>query len=171
MIIVLVGLVLPSKWQVQRSQIINAAPAQIYPYISNFKTGWGQWSTFDYEDPNIQYTYSGPAAGKGASRSWYSQKMGNGVQTITKADAKSGIEFELRMIPNSFSMTGEIKLEQLRNGTKVTWTDRGDVGSNIFFKYMGLMMDKAMGKTFEESLKNLQKLVEPKSKLAEPKNN
>ncbi len=136
-IIVLLGLVLPSKWQVQRSQMMNATPAQIYPYISNFKTGWGQWSTVD---------------------------MGNGVLTTTKTDPKTGVEFKLHVVPNKFSITGEIKLEVLKQGTKVTWIHRGEVGSNIFFKYTALMMDKKMGKTFENSLKNLKKLVELRNK-------
>ena len=137
-IIVLVGLVLPSKWEVKRSQVMNATPAQIYPYISNFKTGWGQWSAFE---------------------------MGNGILTITKTVAQRSVEFRLHMIPDHFSTSGEIKLEPLQQGTKVIWINRGEMGSNIFFKYMGLMMDKEFGKPIEESLSNLKKLVEPKTSL------
>src|SRR5258707_11320671 len=80
-----VGSLLSPEWRVERSVVVNAPAATIYPLVADFKTGWPQWSAFDSEDPAIRYRYSGPDAGVGASRSWTSMKMGDGVQRIVKA--------------------------------------------------------------------------------------
>ena len=158
--ILLVGFLLPSKWSVQRSIVINAPSSAIYPLVANFKTGWPQWSTFDYEDPTIKYDYAGPDQGAGATRSWVSKKMGDGSQVITTADPVSGIGFQLQMAQNGFLLNGRIACEPAGNSTKVTWTDSGEVGNNLFFRYMASLMDKMMGRTFEKSLAELKEKAE-----------
>lgn len=137
---------------------MQASPDMIYPFVANLKTGWPSWSAFDYEDPNIVYNYSGPDLGPGAARSWVSKSMGNGTQTITKGDRFTGVEFDLKM-DNDFLIHGKITFVAQANGTKVTWTDYGDVGNNPFFRYFGLAMDPMMGPTFEKSLAKLKMLV------------
>jgi hypothetical protein len=155
-LIILIGFFLPSQWQVSRSIVINKPPQAIFGYVASFKMGWPQWSDFDYEDPNIKYSYSGPNMGTGASRSWISDKMGNGSQTITSANPATGITFELKMDNTKFELIGNISFEPTVNGTKVIWTDSGNAGNNIFFKYMAKMMDKMMGTTFDRSLAKLK---------------
>jgi hypothetical protein len=159
-LIILIGFFLPSQWQVSRSIVINKPPRAIFGYVASFKTGWPQWSDFDYEDPNIQYSYSGPNMGMGATRSWISDKMGNGSQTITTADPAKGITFELKMENIKFGLNGKIIFEPAGSSTKVTWTDSGNTGNNIFFKYMATMMDKMMGTTFDRSLAKLKEKAE-----------
>lgn len=155
-----VGGMLSPKWMVERSLMINAPAEKIYPYLANLKTGWPQWSAFDFEDPAIQYTYSGSDEGVGAERSWISKKMGDGSQKITKADPKNGIEFELTMKGNPIPIQGRITLATLSNGTLVTWHDEGDMGENILFRYLAKFMDKFMGKAFEKSLQTLKEKTE-----------
>ncbi|WII72595.1 SRPBCC family protein [Bdellovibrio sp. 22V] len=162
LVLLFIGLLLPARWSVERSVYIQAPPTTIYPLVANFKEGWTQWSAFDYEDPAIKYAYSGPLEGKGASRSWVSAKMGNGSQTITKADPLSGVEFELLMEGNSFRMKGEIIFTPSGEGTQVKWRDSGDVGANPVYRYLALFMDKFMGETFEKSLDSLKRKAEEK---------
>lgn len=159
-LVFLVGYLLPSQWQVSRSIVINRPPQVIYPLVGDFKHGWPQWSDFDYEDPGIQYNYSGPNLGVGASRSWISAKMGNGSQTITTADPATGVHFELKMENTNFGLNGTISFEPGGTGTKVTWTDFGNTGNNIFFRYMASMMDRIMGNTFDRSLAKLKEKAE-----------
>jgi len=147
-LVFLVGYLLPSQWQVSRSIVINKPPQAIYPFVADFKQGWSQWSD------------SGPYLGVGASRSWISDKMGNGSQTITTADTRTGVHFELKMENTKFGLNGNIGFEPTGSGTKVTWTDSGDTGNNIFFRYMASMMDKMMGNTFERSLAKLKEKAE-----------
>ena len=157
--LVLIGFVLPSKWRIERSIVIQAPPEKIYPLIANFKTGWSHWSVFDNEDPTIQYTYMEKDEGVGAARSWTSKKMGNGTQRIVKADLSS-VEFELEMTQNHFLLHGIFAFEPMNGSTKVTWTDYGEVDSNPAHRVMAVLMDTMMGSTFERSLSLLKKKAE-----------
>lgn len=154
------GYLLPEHWKVERSIVINAPAEKIYPFVANFKTGWKEWSAFDTEDKNIQYTYSGPDEGVGAHREWKSEQMGDGNMTITKADPQKGVEFELMMKETQFKITGKVTLESQANVTKVTWMDEGDTGTNPLMRIMGKMMDNVMGESFEKSLLTLKQKVE-----------
>jgi carbon monoxide dehydrogenase subunit G len=162
-LVFIVGYLLPSQWHVSRSIVINKPPQTIYPLVADFKHGWPQWSDFDYEDPGIQYSYAGPNLGVGASRSWVSAKMGNGFQRITNADPATGIYFDLKMENTNFGLSGKITFEPAGTATKVTWTDSGDTGNNIFFRYMASMMDQMMGDTFDRSLAKLKEKAESKT--------
>ena len=46
------------------------------------------------------------------------------------------------------------------SGTRVTWTNEGDMGANPVNRYFGLMMDSMVGPDFEAGLKNLKALAE-----------
>lgn len=127
------------------------------------KNGWPQWSAFDFEDPKIQYTYSGTEAGLGSTREWTSKKMGNGKQTIIKGSPEYGIEFKLYMPESNFELQGKIGFFATPDGTKVTWADWGQSGKNPFKRWMFFFMDKMMGPTFEKSLAKLKQLAEETS--------
>lgn len=163
LILVAIGFFLPSRWHVERTVIIKAPVEKIYPLIANLKTGWPQWNTFDKEDPGIQYIFTGPAEGDGATRSWASQKTGVGIQKITKADPKSGIDFEISMGSGGFVIFGSLNMEPAAGGTRVTWRDGGDMGSNPIYKIMGYLMDPMMGASLQKSLDNLKDLAEKNS--------
>ncbi len=160
LILVGIGFFLPSHWRVERSVVIKAQESKIYPYIASFKTGWPQWNVFDREDPDIQFTYQGPESGDGASRSWVSKKMGNGIQKITKADPLSGIDFEISMEDGGFVIFGSITMQKHPEGTKVVWKAVGDMGANPVYKVMGYLMDPLMGETLQKSLNHLRDLVQ-----------
>lgn len=159
-IVVGIGFFLPSTWKVERSITINATPEKIYPLIANFETGWPQWSAFDKEYADSHYTSSGAQEGVGAVRSWTGGSMGDGSQTIIKANAQEGIEFELTMIKYDSKLVGKILFSPAEHGTHVTWIDEGNVGNNPIMRWMGLFMDHMLGCMLEKSLQNLKNLVE-----------
>ncbi len=163
--LIVIGCFLPSKWKVERSIVIDKPSKMIYPFVADFRKGWPQWCAFDMEDPAIRYTYSGPAQGEGAARSWISKKMGNGSQKIFAADKTSGVIFELRMAGNNFVLKGRIAFVPAGKFTRVTWTDSGDVGRNLFLRYMVTLMDRMMGPAFERSLANLKARSEAPTRM------
>ncbi|MNW05941.1 hypothetical protein D3C71_2022690 [compost metagenome] len=57
-------------------------------------------------------------------------------------------------------MLGNFQFEQAGNGTKVTWTDKGSMGNNPIYKYMGLMMNSMIGGNMEKSFENVKKICE-----------
>lgn len=158
------SLLLPSKWSVERSIVVNAPAARIYPLVANFKKGWLQWSSFDREDPSITYTYSGPDTGAGASRAWVSRRMGNGGMTIVKADPQQGVEFSLEMNGEKGAVHGTIAFAPEGKATRVTWTDAGEIGvRHPIHRYVfTFAIDRIMGPHFERSLAALKEKAEGK---------
>jgi hypothetical protein len=155
-----IGFMLPSEWRMERSIVINATPDRIYPYVANFQTGWPQWSAWDIEYSDSVYTSSGAQEGVGAIRSWTSAKMGNGFQEIVKANPQEGITFELTMTSYGTKMLGTITFTPVEGGTLVHWSDVGQMGNNPVMRWMGLFMDRMMGKMLEDSLANLKQVAE-----------
>jgi hypothetical protein len=159
-VLVIAGFALPAKWVVARATVVNAPASAIYPLVADFKTGWPQWCEFDTEDPNITYSYEGPASGTGAKRNWVSKSMGDGYQTITSSDPAKGVEFELGMPAQAMVLHGTITLSAVGNATLVTWTDTGTVGSNPMQHWFAFLADKIMGGSFERSLERLKQKAE-----------
>src|SRR5207249_4772718 len=115
-------------------------------------------SPFEEEDPNIKITIDGPSSGVGAKRSWKSDKVGNGSQTIVASDPAHGMKFDLE-IEGFPTFQGEFVYEPVAGGTKVTWTDKGDVGGSPINRWFAKMMDGMMGSTFDKGLADLEAAV------------
>ena len=157
--IVVGGMLLSGEWEVQRSIVIDAEPAQIHPHIAELKK-WEAWSPFEKEDPTMTISYDGPASGVGASRSWISPKMGNGTQKVIRDDPEWGVKFELTF-EDFDPLFGEFTYAKVDGGTEVTWRDWGAM-SGIAGGWMALMMEPMMGDAFESGLADLKTTVEAK---------
>ncbi len=155
-----ISFLLPSEWKVERSITINASPEKMYSLVANFNTGWPQWSAFDAAYPDTVYTSAGAEEGLGATRSWTSPSMGDGSQTIVKADPKEGIEFDLTMLNYGTTLRGQILFTPVEGGTFVRWVDVGQTGNNPIARWMSLFMDRMIGPMLEQSLQNLKNLSE-----------
>jgi hypothetical protein len=60
-----IGLLLPSGFKVQRSVVVNAPAARVYPLIADPRQ-WKNWAVWNQRDPAMQMQYSGPDSGTGA---------------------------------------------------------------------------------------------------------
>lgn len=161
-LLVVIGFFLPSQWKTSVSVTMNAPSGVIYPHVADLKR-WQDWSPWTKaQDPSLTYTYTGPESGVGAQSDWTSQNMGTGWLKVTKADATSGVEYDLFINMGSFSSTlqGSIAFEIDGDSTKVTWSDQGDNGSNILKKWMSLLMKPMMKSQLNEGLTKLKGLVE-----------
>jgi hypothetical protein len=156
-IVTAVGFMLPSEMAVERSVVVDASPQEIYPLISDFERGWSQWNPFT--EPGMEFTYEGPESGVGAQQYWV-EGDNDGTMTITKADPERGVEFDLVMMQESFRLTGSLLCEQADAGTKLTWTDKMDLGSNPYRRYLGLFFEPAIGEEFEKGLTDLKQVAE-----------
>ncbi len=154
---------LDSEYAVERTEIINASPEEVYAVVSNFAT-WKKWSKWHKMDPDMEVTYNGDSIGEGASYSWKGEKAGAGTQTITAAVPNESMETHI-----AFEGMGESdgywKFEPTEDGqTKVTWGFTGEFP--FFFRIFGQGMDESVGGDFEEGLANLKTLVEAMPKKA-----
>ena len=161
LIVIVLGIFGPKTFDASRSTVINASPAQVWPYVSSIRktVEWGPWMESDSTIVNNFSTEDGVV---GASNSWTSKKSGSGKQVITLLEPHKNVETELTfMMPwGDSKSTGYFNLADTSGQTKVTWGMKGtnDFVGRIFASMMS--MDKAVGKMFDKGLANLKKTVE-----------
>jgi hypothetical protein len=156
-----VGFLLPSHAAVQRSIVIDAAPETIYPLIANLEEGWAEWSP--WHDPvKYQSRYTGPKEGVGATHTF--EDNGKGQLTIVKADPKTGVEYDLLLMNESFRLKSSLLCAPRDGKTEVTWSDDVDYGSNPYYRYFGLMIEGPLGEELEKGLSKLKVKAEERAK-------
>lgn len=160
-LLLVIGLLLPSGFKVQRSVAIAAPPAAVYAYIVDPRQ-WKAWSVWNQRDPAMVVQYSGAPSGAGAKWSWQSQSEGNGAMEFTAAVPGERVDYALSFPEFGMTSHGVLRLTPHSTGTLVTWTNEGDVGSSPINRYFGLVMDRLVGPDFEAGLKNLKALAERK---------
>jgi len=149
-----------NTFRVERSVLIEAPPAAIFPYIDDFRA-WADWSPYEKMDPDLAKTYSGSQRGQGAAYAWVGRKAGSGSMEIVRSDPPSKVVIKLDFTkPMTAHNTAEFTLEPQGSGTKVTWAMFGP--NTLLSKVMGLFMsmDRLVGPQFEEGLANLKRLAE-----------
>ena len=158
-VILIVGVLLPSKYQVTRTTVIGAPAERIYALIASPRE-WTKWSVWNRRDPGMKITYSGPETGKGAKWAWESKSEGTGSMEFTAAEPGKRIEYALAFPDFGTRSSGAMTLLPEGSGTRVTWTNVGDVGGNPLMRYFAAFMDRLVGPDFEGGLANLKALAE-----------
>ena len=162
-LLVLAGFLFPRVATTERSVYIAEPPDVVFPYVNNFRN-FNKWSPWYQIDPNTEYTYSGGAEGAGAAMSWTSDdpKVGSGSQTITASEPYSRVATDL-----DFGAQGkakaEFKLVPQGEGTNITWTFSSEMGSGPIARWMGLMVSRMVGTSYEQGLQKLKAVVEEES--------
>lgn len=159
-ILVVGGYLISPKFKVTRSTVINAPAERVYGFVSSPRA-WKQWSAWNQRDPKMKIEYSGPEHGTGAKWSWKSESQGDGVMTLTRAEAPKVVTFDLYFPDFGTTSTGELTfVAEGANSTRVTWTMNGDMGSNPLYHWVALMADGMVGKDFEAGLAGLKAVAE-----------
>ncbi len=158
-VILAVGLVLPSKYHVERTLEIKASAEKVFGLVNDPKQ-WATWSIWNRRDPAMKVTYTGAATGAGAKWKWESKTEGNGTMEFTRAESPKGVEFTLTFPDMKMTSQGAVALEPAGSATKVTWSNFGDLGGNPLVRYFGLVMDRMVGADFEAGLAGLKALAE-----------
>lgn len=155
-----IGFLVPREQHVERSLTVQANAASTFDQINNLKN-WENWSPWIKLDPASIRNYSEPASGSGAYYTWSSenQNVGKGKMTITESQPLSLIKTKLEF-EGMEPATGYFKIEPDGEGTKVTWAFDANMGSNPFYRLMGLMMDRMLGENFNEGLAGIKKAAE-----------
>lgn len=172
-VLLLVGLLLPARWRVSRAARIDAPPEVLYAIVGTLGT-WPDWSPWNrHGDPKLVATFEGPSSGVGAVMRWSSASMGSGSLRLVQADPRTGVAFELAMSTSSFRVSGTLAFTPEGNTTRVTWTDSGDVGNNLGFRYFLLVLKPIIGGHLEKALAALKERAEhtaalPKSAQGSP---
>jgi len=159
---VITALSMPSKWRVEVSQQINAAPAKIFPLINTLNK-WPEWSAWNQTDhPRLQMTYEGESTGKGAVQIWHEGQEKSRLE-IVASETDRLVAYRLNMGNTFFLMHGEIRLAPSSNGTLVSWTVYGDTGPNLIARLMMLAFKPMIKNDLNEGLSNLHNMFAKKS--------
>lgn len=158
-ILLLVGLVLPKDFHVERSITINAPKDKVFAHIVDLKE-WRNWGIWFERDPNMQVTYTGDDSAVGMKSSWISEQEGSGEMTITAISPGKTMVYNLYFPDFDMGSTGELTVSVQDDSTKVVWTNHGELGGNPVNGFFAMMMDGMIGPDFEAGLSNLKKLTE-----------
>jgi uncharacterized protein YndB with AHSA1/START domain len=162
LLMLVVGLFLPSKHHLERHVTINAPVSTVFKEVNNL-TNWKNWSPWQDMDDDASLRYEGPRAGVGSTMIWDSAnpRIGKGSQTIVVSEPNRRIVVQLDLGGWDVDVSAGWQFEeQSANKTKVTWTNDSDNRGKLFSKYMDLFIYPALGKSYEEGLQNLKAHVE-----------
>jgi Polyketide cyclase / dehydrase and lipid transport len=151
----------PNTFRVSRSATIKAPAHMVFDNINELRK-WEAWSPWAKLDPNATNSFSGPAAGVGASMAWAgNNKVGVGRMTVTQSRPAEFVGMKLEFEkPTKAVNTTEFMLTPTGEETTVSWTMTGT--NNFIGKAFGLFMnfDKMIGGQFEKGLASLKTVAE-----------
>jgi uncharacterized protein YndB with AHSA1/START domain len=165
LIILLVVIVTrPATFVIERSALIQAPAARIFPQLEEFRA-WAAWSPWEGMDPQCQRIFSTPSAGLGATYRWVGNRaVGEGEMTITAVHPAERLELTIQFI-RPFAATNQVTFTLVPSGTgtQVTWRMRGHNG--FLGKAMSLVIncDKLVGGQFATGLAQLKAVSETAS--------
>lgn len=164
-LLVIIALILavlkPNRFRIERSINIKAPPEKLFPYINNFHA-WEAWSPWGKVDPTCKRTYSGSESGIGAIYGWSGNKdIGQGRMEMIESTPSSKIVLKIDFIkPFKAHNIVEFTLQPQDDSTTIT---QAMYGANSFIsKLMGMCfnMDKMVGDKYLEGLATLKAIAE-----------
>ncbi len=159
-VLLLIGLFLPSSTTFERSVTINAPQELVYEYVNSMPR-FNEWSPWHSIDPNTKYTFTGPESGVGHKMSWQSdhENVGSGSQEIVEVLPPSKVVTFLDFGPMG-TANAAFTLDTLGEGTKVVWSFYDEHGWAIHDRYFGLMTEKFVGPMYESGLSKFKTVAE-----------
>jgi len=142
---------LPARVHVERSAVIDAAPAEIIALVAS-NSAYQRINPYRTSDTDLKVTLFGPDSGVG-SGFHFEGAEGKGTQTVASV-SPTRVVFDIDLGPMG-KPTQTVTLSPTSGGTKVTWGMDADMGMNPVARIVGLFMDRMMGKTFDQGLSNL----------------
>jgi hypothetical protein len=166
LLLVVIGIILPSSYHVERSVKISRPGKVIFPYLNKMQK-WSSWTALNVnKDYSLEQSFFGPEQGIGSGMKYQGDKLGKGEIKIIDNELDDHVTFSL-LINNRFNTTGNIVIETLPDQeSMVTISLDGDVGFHLPNRYIILMMDNIAGSLFQDSLNRLKMVVESKKTYA-----
>ncbi|WP_444889727.1 SRPBCC family protein [Microbulbifer sp. DLAB2-AA] len=163
-LLLLAGYLFPREVSLERSIYIDKPPQTIFPYVNDYRK-FNSWSPWRHIDPAMEYKYSGPEKGVGATMSWHGENSneGSGTQTIIASTPDSTVLNKLNFGDGS-EASAEFRLMPQNGGTQVVWSFNTDTGGGPRERWMGLAIKKMVGESYEQGLAKLKQLMESSTK-------
>jgi carbon monoxide dehydrogenase subunit G len=105
---------------------------------------------------------TGPERGAGASIAWDDQELGSGRFTITDVSS-SRVTYSVEVAGAGggvMTTVGFISMEAGPDGTRIHWSEEGDLGGNPLMGYWARSMQRLQSTEMQKGLDRLQELVQ-----------
>lgn len=156
----------PSGYHVERTLDVAAPPNLVFGVLNDLRLFTGvlvlfgsPWQT---QNPGMQQTFAGPAAGVGQSYAWSGDSdVGEGKLTIEESEPGQKVGIELEFVkPMKSTATYTLTLVGTPTGSLVSWSMAGN--HNVLGKAFGLFMDmdNMLGTDIEKGLARLKMVAE-----------
>lgn len=167
-LVLVLGLVLPTTYRVERSLVILAPSELVYAQVAQPRR-WPEWTPWNASQyPGGEWMFGGPELGAGSVRSWTGDVIGRGTLSLSEANPRTGVSYQASLDGGRFSARGRISLEPIEGGTRVTWVDEGGIGGHPLRRYLMPLIRSRLGSGFEEGLARLKTVVESGGRGALP---
>lgn len=160
-LIIILGIIAPKTYDVNRSIVVNKPLAEVYNYLKFIKNQ-DQWSPWAEKDPNMKKTFTGTDGEVGFVSAWVGNKdVGSGEQELTGFTENKEVASQLRFLkPWKSTSDAYLRVEEAAEGTKVIWGFTGYNKFPISIMMLFMNMDKAVGGDFEQGLAKLKNILE-----------
>ena len=147
-------------YDITQTRVIAAPPEVIYEQIEDFKE-WENWNPW-FKDEEIKITIGIPTQGLDANYSFI-ESYGSGKITITGLEPNKSISMN-RFYDNGITSSNSevmIVLEQVKDGTLVSWNIKGEQGllDKAIATVFGFHMEEEITPKYKKGLENLELIV------------
>ena len=158
-LILLIALLLPGKYNVEKSIIIKRPVADVMDKVADLNY-YSKWNPWQLAEPQAKFEITGQPKLPGHKYSWNGKKNGVGSLTLNKIDSKH-IHFDLQFLkPFKAEAKDNWLFEEWgTDETKVTWQNSGALPFPVA-RLMGPSINKNLQKQFVEGLNNLKRMCE-----------
>lgn len=154
-VLTVVGLILPPCHTVERHIVTTATPDRLFPRVASLKR-WPEWTAWNARRfPDLTMRFEGSESGKGAIMHAQGKSSGNGTVTITRADPREGVWYDLDFENGTQIFHCSISYAPQGNGLDVTWRLQACLGGNPLKRWAGLALGSLMGGDMETGLRQL----------------
>jgi uncharacterized protein YndB with AHSA1/START domain len=162
-VVLLLALIAPKAYSVQRSLVINRPRQQIFDYIKYLRNQ-DHYSKWVMTDPNKRMTYTGIDGTEGFNAAWDSdmKQAGKGHQTIEKIVDGERVDIRVVFIrPFAGVADTYIATQSItENTTTVKWAFDSKMAFPMNAMLLFMNMDKMLGTDMDISLNNLKQILE-----------
>lgn len=162
--VIAVSVMSPSA-HMERSIVVNAPPAAVFQQLASFEN-FNKWSPWTKMDPKGKQVVEGPAVGVGARMTWDGPEMGKGSQWTVEYEENKRVKNAMAFDGMEGQIFAAFVLEEVPEGTKVTWSYDSDVSKTGFGNasmvkfFNAFVLESMLGKQYEEGLASLKQIAE-----------
>ena len=148
-------------YDLNRTIVINRPKAEVFAYVRQLKKEL-EWMPWFKKDPDTIIKFKGEEGKVGRALYWKGNKIGEGIQKITKVKEGKLMETQLLFIKPYKSMSmGYMAVKEVESErTKLVWGVRGTHKFPASVVTLFFSVERAFGKDIEEGLKNLKNNLE-----------